>query len=221
MLDHVAALLPAAAGIALSPFPVVAITLVVGGPRGRASGPAFALGWLVGLTALTAAAVGVGELVGDGDPARWASWARVVLGAALVGLGARKLLSRPDGDQPATPPGWAAGLTDAAPLRAAVTAAALAALNPKNVAFAMASASTIGQVDQDGAGVVGQAALFVGLASATVLGVVAVDLVGGRRGRRALEGLREHLLRHARVISAVVLALIGAAVLGQGLADLG
>ena len=97
MLDQVAALLPAAAGIALSPFPVVAVTLVVGGRRGRASGPAFALGWLVRLSALTAIAVGVGELLGDGEPARWASWARVVLGSALVGLGARKLLGRPDG----------------------------------------------------------------------------------------------------------------------------
>ncbi|WP_380169367.1 GAP family protein [Jannaschia sp. R86511] len=221
MLDQVGSLLPAAAGIALSPFPLVAVTLVVGGPRGRAPGLAFALGWVVGLSMLTAVAVGVGELVGseDGEAGLRASWARVALGTALLALGVRKLARLPGG--PSAAPGWAAGLTGAPPSRALATALALAALNPKNVAFALASVSTVGQAALTGGGVLVPAALFVVLASTTVLGVVAVDLVGGRAGRRALDGLRDLLLRHAGAISAVVLLLIGATVLGQGLGGIG
>ena len=43
-------ILPLAVGVALSPIPIIAIILMLGTPRARSNGPAFALGWLVGLT---------------------------------------------------------------------------------------------------------------------------------------------------------------------------
>ncbi len=146
--DVVGALLPSAAGIALSPFPVVGAILVVGGPHGRWAGPAFVVGWLVGLSALTAVAVALGTLIGGGDSATWMSWVRVLLGLGLVALGVRKFLARPRGDEEAGTPRWMAGIVTATPRRALVVGVSLAALNPKNLAFALASASVIGQVDQ-------------------------------------------------------------------------
>jgi hypothetical protein len=44
LLEVVGELLPAAAGIALSPFPIVAIILLVAGTHSRVAGPVFALG---------------------------------------------------------------------------------------------------------------------------------------------------------------------------------
>ena len=43
-------LLPVAAALALSPIPIVAVILVLDSAKGRVNGPAFAAGWLVGIT---------------------------------------------------------------------------------------------------------------------------------------------------------------------------
>lgn len=131
LLHVVGSLLPAAAGIALSPFPIVAVILVVTSPQARSAGPAFAAGWLAGLSLLTAVVVGLGELVGGGEPATWAAWVRVVLGAALVVLAVRKFAGRPRADEPGTTPAWMAGLTTASPGRALILGLGLAALNPR------------------------------------------------------------------------------------------
>lgn len=220
ILDIVGALLPTAAGIALSPFPIVAAILVVGGPHARSAGPTFAFGWLVGLSALTALAIAVGSLIGSGESPTWASWARILLGTAVVALGVRKFMGRPREDEASTMPGWMAGLADAPPGRALLIGLGLAALNPKNIAFALASASIIGQVDQDTSSALVEAAVFVLLASATVIGVVLVSQLGGQRGARTLASLQERLLEHNDAIVAAVFVLIGATVLGDGLAGL-
>lgn len=218
LLDVVGSLLPAALGIALSPFPIVGVILVVTGPRARTSGPTFVLGWLVGLSALTTVAVGLGGLLGGGEPARWASWLRILLGVTLIGLGVRKIVRRPRAEDEPKQPAWMAGLAEASPGRASLLGFGLAALNPKNVAFALASASVIGQVGGPAATIVVEGAIFVLLASATVLGVLLVSLAGGSRAASALASLQQVLLTHHAVIVAVVLMLIGAKILGDGLA---
>jgi hypothetical protein len=47
-----------AAGVAVSPLPVVAIILVLATPRGRPNGVLFAAGWMLGLSALGAVSSG-------------------------------------------------------------------------------------------------------------------------------------------------------------------
>jgi hypothetical protein len=41
--------LPLAVGVALSPVPIIAVVLMLTTPRARTNGPAFVLGWLLGL----------------------------------------------------------------------------------------------------------------------------------------------------------------------------
>ena len=42
-------LLPSAVGVALSPIPIIAVILILATPKARSNGPAFALGWVLGL----------------------------------------------------------------------------------------------------------------------------------------------------------------------------
>ena len=42
-------LLPSAVGVALSPIPIIAVILMLGTPKARSNGPAFAVGWVLGL----------------------------------------------------------------------------------------------------------------------------------------------------------------------------
>ena len=60
--DAIGDLLPSALAVALSPIPIVAIVLVLGAPHARTAGPAFAIGWIAGLLAVSVVVV----LLGDG-----------------------------------------------------------------------------------------------------------------------------------------------------------
>ena len=42
-------LLPSAVGVAISPVPIIAVILMLGTPKARSNGPAFAVGWVIGL----------------------------------------------------------------------------------------------------------------------------------------------------------------------------
>jgi Sap, sulfolipid-1-addressing protein len=70
-------LLPAAVGVALSPVPIVAVILMLGTPRARTNGPAFAAGWVAGLVT-----VGVTGLSAGGDAVGLAVF--VVIGSVTV-----------------------------------------------------------------------------------------------------------------------------------------
>lgn len=74
-------LLPSALAVALSPIPIIAIVLVLDAPRARRAGPAFALGWIAGLVAVSVIVVPV--LGAGGDPESndaGISWFKVVIG---------------------------------------------------------------------------------------------------------------------------------------------
>ncbi|MFD0480852.1 GAP family protein [Nonomuraea thailandensis] len=49
-----------AAGVAVSPLPIVAIILVLATPQGRLNGPLFTLGWVAGLSALGGVMLAIG-----------------------------------------------------------------------------------------------------------------------------------------------------------------
>ena len=48
--DAIGQVLSFAVGVAFSPVPIIAVVLMLGTPRARANGPAFVVGWVVGLS---------------------------------------------------------------------------------------------------------------------------------------------------------------------------
>ena len=111
-------LIPLALVVALSPLSIIPAVLVLHTPRPRPTGLAFLGGWLVGLAALTAIFVEVSNLMGGlGDkPPSWASWLRVVIGAALIVFGVYRWLTR---KRSAHTPRWMQSMSKLTPLRAA------------------------------------------------------------------------------------------------------
>lgn len=59
------------------------------------------------------------------------------------------------------------------------------------------------------------------VASCTVLGAVGAHLVGGRRAAAFLDGVGGFMVANSTVITVLVLLLLGAGVLGDGLSGLG
>jgi Sap, sulfolipid-1-addressing protein len=72
-----------AAGVAVSPLPIVAMILLLATPRGRVNGIRFGAGWLAGLAVLGAVVLliaGPSTASSGGEPAAWVGWLKLVLG---------------------------------------------------------------------------------------------------------------------------------------------
>jgi threonine/homoserine/homoserine lactone efflux protein len=219
MIAAIADLLPLALAAALSPFPVVAAVLVVGAPEGALAGVGFAIGWLAALGTLTLLLTfALGEAEGLAFSA--GAWVQILIGLLLLAAAVKKWRSRPRGDDPVRVPAWMRPLEAAGPGRAAVFGALLGA-NPKNIALAAAAASSIAYAGLTGAPALAAAAIFVGLASLTVVGAVLARRLGGAGAAAGLESLKSFMLRNNSVIVMVVFLFLGVKILGDGLAALG
>src|SRR5690349_2693097 len=89
--DAVGDLLPSALAVALSPIPIVAVVVVLGARRARTAGPAFALGWIAGLLAVSVVVVllvGTGSDPDSDDPGL--NWLKLGTGVLFLGMAAQQ-----------------------------------------------------------------------------------------------------------------------------------
>ena len=57
MGQAIGGLLPSAVGVALSPVPIIAVILMLGTPKAKSNGPAFMIGWILGLAIVSVVVV--------------------------------------------------------------------------------------------------------------------------------------------------------------------
>jgi Sap, sulfolipid-1-addressing protein len=215
--------LPLAVGVALSPVPTIAVVLMLTTPRARANGPAFVLGWLVGLGvvgAVVLALAGPGGASEEGQPAAWVSWLKLVLGVLLLLVAVRQFRGRPRGDEEAPLPTWMGAIDRFGPGQALGGGAALAGANPKNLLLAVAAAAAIAQT-----GIAGgqQAVAYAVFAVVGTLGVgapVVVYLSMGKRSEKLLGHLKDWMAHNNAVIMAVLCLVIGVKLIGDALGGL-
>jgi threonine/homoserine/homoserine lactone efflux protein len=218
----IGSMLPAAIAVALSPIPIIGVVLVLGTPRARTSGPAFALGWIAGLTTVAVAVILVAG--GSSDPDSSAStgvnWLEVGLGVLFLMMAARQWRSRPKDGQPSELPKWMASVDRVTPPKAFGLGVALSAANPKNLALTMAAAASIAQAGLSTADETIAVAVFVVIGSLTVAGAVVVALLAPTRSTAALASLKQFMSDHNAVIMMVVLLILGAKLVGDGMGGL-
>ncbi|WP_436790505.1 GAP family protein, partial [Yinghuangia sp. YIM S10712] len=73
--------------VALSPFPIIGVVLMLGTPRARSNGPALLLGWVLGLALVGTIVLLVSGGAGprdQGKPADWVSALDIALGVLLL-----------------------------------------------------------------------------------------------------------------------------------------
>lgn len=222
VLDVIGSLLPTAVAVALSPIPVIAVVVMLGTPLARRNGPAFAAGWLAGLTAVMAIVLVVARGSSDPDSATadGVEWGKVVLGVVFVVMAARQWQKRPRGDAEEAMPGWMAAVDHFTPVRSLGLGVALSALNPKNLVLTMAGAARIAQAGLPAEEEVLAAAVFVVLASTTVVGCVAAYLVATAKVEAPLARIKDFMARHNTAIMITVLLILGVKLLGEGMGRL-
>ena len=219
MSDIIGYLLPSALAVALSPMPIIAVVLVLGSSRARTSGPAFAAGWVAGLLTVTIVVVLIvgagGESHGKDDGI---SWFKVAIGVLFLIMAAKQWKKRPkDGQQPDAP-AWMATVDSAPPPKAAGLGALLSGANPKNLALTLAAAASVAGTGLDSAQKIAAIAVYVVLGSVTVVGPVIFYLLDAERAARPLNAIRKFMSDNNTVIMMVILLLLGAKLLGDGLA---
>ncbi len=215
-------LLPAALGVALSPIPIIAVVLVLGGGRARSSGPTFAIGWVLGLAAVCAvAAVLFDGAAAEGTTASLAVYLlKTAGGLFFLYMAWMTWKKRPRHGDRATLPPWMASIGTLTPPKALTLGAGLSAANPKNLVLALTAAASVAEAGLDDVRTAAAVLTFVFLGSVTVLGPVLFHLVAPDRAARPLAAVREFMTDYSAVITMVILVLLGGTLLGDGLTGL-
>lgn len=223
MGDAIGQVLPLGVVVALSPVPIIAVVLVLSTPRARTNGPAFLLGWLAGLAVVGTIVLVVAGRAGaddDGGQPTWVGVLKLVLGALLVLVAIKEWRGRPRGEQQAALPKWMQTIDTFTPPKSLEFGALLSGLNPKNLLLTVAAGAAIAQTGISS----GQQA--IALAVFIVIGTlgpglpVAIYFLMGDRAVALLDEIKTWMGRNNAAIMAVLCLVIGAKLIGDGIAGL-
>ncbi|MFF7750768.1 GAP family protein [Streptomyces sp. NPDC007971] len=209
-----------AAGVAVSPLPIVALIIVLATPWGRLNGLVFVTGWVVGLSGLGAVMLvvgGQGSATTHGHPADWVGVVKLVLGVALALLAVRLWRHRPTDVTQARLPQWMAAIDRFTPVKIFLLALLLSAGNLKNAPLTIAAAASISSSGLPVGQQVGALAVFVVIASVGLLTPLGVYLVMGERAKNMLGNWKDWAARHNVAVMAVLFFVFGLKLLGDGI----
>ncbi|MEO1059466.1 MAG: GAP family protein [Actinomycetota bacterium] len=210
-------ILGTAVGVAISPVPVIAVILMLFSRAAGVNSIAFAVGWVAGLFVAGTVVLALGLEDSDGSASSTNGWIKVVVGVLFIVLGVRQWRSRPAPGEEASTPGWMASIDEFTAVRALGVGVLLSAINPKNLGLTIAAATTIGAGGLSSGEEYIVLAVFVAIGSITVLTPVIANAVAGDRAQPALDSMKQWLIDHNATIMTVVLVLLGAKVLGDGI----
>jgi threonine/homoserine/homoserine lactone efflux protein len=210
-------------GVALSPVPIIAVVLMLATPKGRANGPAFIAGWIIGLAGLGAVLlVGASgaEASSSGAPQEWVSIVKIVLGVLLLLVAARQWRGRPRGDAQPELPAWMKTIDTFTPPKAFGMGILLSAANPKNLILVVGAAAAIAQTGVDTADQAVALAVFVVLGTLGPGIPVAIYFLMRDRAAAILQSLRGWMARENTTIMAVLCLIIAAKLIGDAVSGL-
>jgi threonine/homoserine/homoserine lactone efflux protein len=159
--------------------------------RARSNGPAFLLGWLVGLSAVVAIVYLVSDgadVATDDSASTGVGWGKVIIGVLLLAMAVRQWRSRPQPGEEPTLPKWMGTIDGFTPGKALATGVLLSGVNPKNLMLSAAAAATVAQAGLSTGDATVVLAVFVVLGTLTIVGPVAYSLLGGQSARATLDG---------------------------------
>lgn len=223
MGEGISEILTFAVGVAISPVPIIAVTLMLFSQRARINGPAFLIGWVVAL-ALVSGAVYVladqADAATDNTTDEAIAWGKIVLGVLFLLLAARNWQNRPAPDAEPEMPKWMAGIDALKPGKAIGLGLLLAGVNPKNLMLAAAAGAGLAQLGLATGDAVGSLIVFVIVGSLTIAGPVVYYLLGGPAAKARLDDMKNWLALHNNAVMAVLLLVFGVNLIAKGLPPL-
>jgi threonine/homoserine/homoserine lactone efflux protein len=221
MGEVIGEVLTPAVGVMLSPLPIVGVILMLLSPKAKINGPAFVAGWIGGLVIVLAVVLLLADPADLQDTDEGMSTAAAVvhlaLGILLILLALKQWQGRPKPGEIPEMPKWMQGIDKVTPLVALGLGALMSGLNPKNLIFDIAAATSIAQADLSTTDQIIASLVFIVVASVSVAGPVIWYLAAGESANAKLDAMKTWLQAHNAVIMMVLLFVLGASQLGKGI----
>jgi Sap, sulfolipid-1-addressing protein len=221
MWQALGALLPIAVAVAISSVPLTVTILILLSPnRGRAALP-FLVGWVIGVAAvIILSAAGAAALSQPLRLSRDTGTAvlQIVIGAILMVLAAIYLLRRPHAGGTGLPR-WLSAVDSFGPL-AAFAIGVLLAFRPKGLLLGIAGGLVLSAASLRGDEAVFLIIIYTLIATSTVVAPIIASFVAPRRMEPRLVSVRDWLTANGRILTSIMMFMIGVVILGAGLANL-
>jgi len=219
MRQVIGQILPFAVGAAISPFPIIAMVLMLVTPRARANGASFLVGWILGLAAIGVIVLTVASGVdaSSSDASDSVNWTKFGLGVLLVVVALRQWRKRPVGDEQPVMPKWMGSVESFTPVKAFGAGIVLSAVNPKNLLLSVGAATIIAQSGLPGNDQAIAYAVFALIATIGVMVPFVIYFALGDRAPAKLAELKTWMAFHNAAIMAVICLVIGMKLIGDAI----
>lgn len=214
--------LPLAIGVAISPIPIIAVTLMLLSSHAGRTSVGFLAGWIAGIVSITVVVqllVAGAESDTSGE-STLSSVLKLVFGVLLLLLAARQWRKRPHEGQSAQMPKWMSTINTLSGWAACGLGLLLSAANPKNLLMCFSAGTTIAAGSLSTGETVTATAIFAALAVSTVAAPVVIFLASREKVQHQLGELRVWLTDHNVAVMSVLLLVIGVVLIGKGLSGL-
>jgi threonine/homoserine/homoserine lactone efflux protein len=216
-------ILPYAVAASITVSAIIGIILMLVTPKAKTNGPAFAVGYVLGFAlvgTIVIALAGGKDYSSGSAPTQTVSIIKLLLGLLLLVAAVRQWRGRPRQGETPKMPKWMAAIDSFTAGKSFGLGVLLSAVNPKNLAMSLATGLAIAQAKIP----TGQEAvvliIYIVIGASTVLAPVAVYFAMGDRAAAILGGWRKWLEQNNAVVTAVVLLVIAAVLIGHGITGL-
>lgn len=213
-------ILPLAIVVTVSPINIVAAILLLFTTRPILNASCYLAGFVVGVGAVLGVFTAVAkaaDLSTDSQRSRGASALLLALGVVLLVVAVGKFRPRPAAGGIAPKPAWMDGIAGFGPGKSLAVGFTVGAVNPKNIAVALASAVAIATAGLLVGQSIGVVAVYTGLACLGVAAPIVAMLVLGDRAGEVLAGWHAWLDRNNTTMMAVLYLIFGAILVGKGI----
>ena len=220
MKTVIAEILPFAIVVAVSPINIVAAILLMFSKKPVLNASCYLAGFMTGVALVLAAVTVIADsagLSGDAQRSRWASALLVALGVYLLFVAVQTFRKRPAPDENPPAPAWMDGITGFGPLKSIGIGLTIGALNPKNIAVAVAAAITIASAGLTPGTTISVVAIYTVIASLGVAAPIVTTLILGDRSTEVLEDWKAWLDRNTAAVMAVIYLIFGVILVGKGI----
>jgi hypothetical protein len=218
ILEAVGNALPISIGLALSPFVIATILIILMTGRARTNAPAFLVGWVLGFLI-------VGLLVDlipeasdtSGWPKSLPGVVRIALGLILLLLAIQQWRKRPAPGEKVIVPKFLTRLDDISVIQSSVTGFLLSALHPKNLPLIIAGVEAIRVSELDEGGENVAFAIFTTLSSLTIVLPMTWHFLAKEKAEATFGHWKDWLIRHNGTVLILLLLLLGMLLIGRGM----
>ena len=220
MNEVIGTLIPLALGVALNPFPIILVVLLLGSAQPAANGLAFLTGWVVGLSAVVAVltlVMNAFESPDGGEPSTITGIVQLLLGAGLLFLAGRTFTKRMRTSDAGPLPRWMASAETMAPARSFAMGLILSAVNPKNFIITTAAGVTIGAAELALTAEIWAMLAYLFIASLAVLIPVSGYLIAPQKMTGPLSTLMAWLRSNHSIMTGLLLVVFGFILIGNGI----